>query len=55
VPSYLFHCNQCLKPFTKQLSVQEREKGGAICPFCWSNDVKQQISTLFPVVAKKIA
>jgi len=31
MPSYFFHCHDCLKPFTKQLSLQEYEKGGVVC------------------------
>jgi putative FmdB family regulatory protein len=55
VPSYLFHCRHCLKPFTKQLSVHDYEEGGVACPFCGSDDVEQQLSLFYPVTSKKSA
>ncbi len=56
VPSYLFHCRNCLmKPFTKQLSLHDYDVGGIVCPFCGGNDVEQQLSLLFPVTSKKSA
>jgi putative FmdB family regulatory protein len=55
MPSYLFHCHDCLKPFTKQLSLQEYEKGGVVCPFCGSDDVEQQMSLFYVVTSKKSA
>lgn len=55
VPSYLFHCRDCLKPFTKQLSLGDYEEGGVVCPFCGSDDVEQQLSLFYPVTSKKSA
>jgi len=55
VPSYLFHCRDCLKPFTKQLSVHDYEIDGAVCPSCGSYDVEPQLSIFYPVTSKKIA
>jgi hypothetical protein len=53
--SYLFHCNHCLKPFTKQLSFQENEDDGFVCPFCRSGDVRQEQSVFYPDTTEKIA
>lgn len=53
--SYLFRCNRCLKPFTRQLSLQELKDVRIACPFCRSADVKQQQSSLYPVTAEKVA
>ena len=55
MPSYLFHCRDCLKPFTKQLSLQEYEEGGVLCPVCGSDDVEQQLSLFYAVTSKKSA
>jgi hypothetical protein len=32
MPSYLFRCRDCLKPFTKQLSLHDYEQGGVRLP-----------------------
>ncbi len=55
MPSYLFHCRDCLKPFTKQLRLRDYEVGGVICPFCGSNAVEQQVSVFYPITSKKSA
>jgi putative FmdB family regulatory protein len=55
VPSYLFHCRDCLKPFTKQLSLQEYVEGRVVCPSCGSDDVEQQLSRFYAVTSKKSA
>jgi putative FmdB family regulatory protein len=55
VPSYLFHCRDCLKPFTKQLSLYDYEQGGAVCPSCGGNDVEPQLSLFYAVTSKKSA
>jgi len=55
MPSYLFHCRDCLKPFTKQLSLHEYEKGGIVCRFCGSDDVEQQLSSFYVVTSRKSA
>ena len=55
VPSYLFHCRDCLKPFTKQLSLPDYEQGGVVCPSCGSSDVEQQLSLFYAVTSKKSA
>ena len=44
MPSYLFHCRNCQKPFTKQLSLQEYEESNVVCPLCGSDEVDQQLS-----------
>jgi putative FmdB family regulatory protein len=55
MPSYLFHCHACLKAFTKQLSIQDYEEGGVVCPFCGSDDVEQQLFLFYAVTSKKSA
>jgi hypothetical protein len=55
VPSYLFHCRDCLRPFTKQLSLHDYEQGGVICQSCGGNDVEPQLSLFYAVTSKKSA
>lgn len=55
MPSYLFRCHDCLKPFTKQLSLHDYDQGGVVCPSCGSNDVERQLSLFYPITSKKIA
>jgi putative FmdB family regulatory protein len=58
VPSYLFHCRDCQKPFTKQLSLQEHEEIeeiNVVCPLCGSDEVDQQQSPFYAVTSKKSA
>jgi putative FmdB family regulatory protein len=55
VPSYLFHCRYCQKPFTKQLSLQEYEESNVVCPLCGSDEVDQQLSPFYAVTSKKSA
>jgi len=55
VPSYLFHCRDCQKPFTKQLSLQEREEINVVCPLCGSDQVDQRLSPFYAVTSKKSA
>jgi putative FmdB family regulatory protein len=55
VPSYLFHCRDCLKPFTKQLSLHEYEEGGVVCPLCGSDNVEQSRSVFYAITSKKSA
>jgi putative FmdB family regulatory protein len=52
LPSYLFHCRDCLKPFTKQLSFHDYEQGGLVCPICGSNKVEEQLSLFYPLTLK---
>ena len=54
MPSYLLHCRDCLKPFTKQSS-HDYEQGGVVCPFCGSSNVELQQSLFYPVTSKKTA
>jgi len=55
VPSYLFRCRDCLKPFTKQLSLYDYEIDGATCPSCGSYNVEQQQSIFYPVTLTESA
>jgi hypothetical protein len=58
VPSYLFHCRNCQKPFTKQLSLQEYEESNVVCPLCESDEVDpvdQQLPLFYAVTSKKSA
>jgi putative FmdB family regulatory protein len=55
VSSILFHCRECLKPFTKQVSLHDYEIDGAVCPSCGSYDVEQQLSIFYPATSKNSA
>jgi putative FmdB family regulatory protein len=56
VPSYLFHCRDCQKPFTRQLSLQEHEEiEEVVCPLCGSDEVDPQQSPFYAVTSKKSA
>ena len=51
--SHLFHCRDCLKPFTKQLSFHDYEQDGLVCPICGSKEVEEQLSLFYPFTLKK--
>jgi putative FmdB family regulatory protein len=53
MPSYLFRCRDCLKPFTKQLSFHDYDQGGLVCPICGGNNVEGQSSLFYPFTLKK--
>lgn len=54
MPLYEYHCNQCKKVFSVQLSMKEHEKQQTpACPNCGSKDVKLHFSSVFVVTSKK--
>ena len=56
MPSYLFHCRDCQKPFTRQLSLQQHEEiEEVVCPLCGSDEVDPQQSPFYAVTSKKSA
>ncbi|MBM4160229.1 MAG: zinc ribbon domain-containing protein [Ignavibacteria bacterium] len=54
MPLYEYHCLDCDKIFSIQLSIEEHDKSEApACPHCGSKKVKQHFSSVSVVTSKK--
>jgi putative FmdB family regulatory protein len=51
--TYVFHCKDCNKEFTRTLHIAEIEKGGVVCPHCGSKQVAQLVADFSAVTARK--
>jgi len=51
--TYVFHCEDCKKEFTRTLHISEMEKGGVSCPHCGSKRVTQEMEDFAAVTSKK--
>jgi putative FmdB family regulatory protein len=55
MPRYEFFCNACEQPFSKTLTREEYEEGGAVCPECGSEDVEQRPTAFYPLNQRESA
>ena len=52
---YEFFYNACEQPFSKNLTTEEYEEGGAVCPNCGSENVEQRPTAFYPINYKESA
>jgi putative FmdB family regulatory protein len=53
MPTYSYHCQECRKNFTVQMSITEHDKAKVKCPRCSSKKVVQQIVPFNTKTSKK--
>jgi DNA-directed RNA polymerase subunit RPC12/RpoP len=50
-----FFCSACKQSFSKTLTAEEFEEGGAVCPECGSGEVEQRPTAFCPINHKEAA
>ncbi len=55
MPWYEFFCTSCQQPFSKTLTAEEYQEGGAVCPHCGSEEVEQRPRAFYPINYKESA
>jgi len=53
MPTYAYHCNECDKDFTLQMSVKEHDKDAVKCPDCNSKKVRHKLEPFFAKTSRK--
>lgn len=53
MPTYIYKCLNCKKPFEVVMSISEYEQGKVKCPKCGKKKLEQQISQFMVQTSKK--
>lgn len=55
MPIYEYLCEECRALFEKTLTLAAHDREPITCPKCGSKNVKQELTTFYPVTSKKSA
>jgi putative FmdB family regulatory protein len=53
MPLYEYYCEKCKHEVTLNMSLSQREKGGAVCPDCGNRAMRPLIGSVFTQTSRK--
>jgi putative FmdB family regulatory protein len=55
MPIYEYLCTDCRILFERRLTLAAHDREAITCPKCGSNNIKQALTTFYPVTSRKSA